>query len=135
MLVYGLTKPAVNAIWRAVLEMTRREVGLDVGHSPARDVVLVVVLACMVAPSYFLVLLVMLVLMLVVLVVLERLAEIHLHGVVLLAGASVHHDVVGLVPMALVEHAELLRRRLAPGRPRRGGGIGVGERYAAASGG
>jgi hypothetical protein len=47
------------------------------------------------------------------------------------ASPAVHHNIVALVPVALVEHAELLRR-LRPRRACRGGCIWV-ERYAPAS--
>ena len=53
-------------------------------------------------------------LLLVILVVLERLAQVHLHPVSLVIRAAIHHDIVALVAVALVEHAELLRR-LRPG--------------------
>jgi len=46
---------------------------------------------------------------LVALIMLERLAQIHLHSVALMTLPSIHHDIVALVPMALVEHTELLR--------------------------
>lgn len=95
---------------------------------------LVVVLAAMVDTGLLLMVLVVLVMVLIVLIVLKRLAEIHLHGVVLLAAPAIHHDVVGLVPVALIEHAELLRRR-PDGGSRGGGSIGVTEGYAAASSG
>jgi hypothetical protein len=95
--------------------------------------VLVVELADMVVSDNILVLLVMLVLILVVLIVLKGLPKVHVLHEVLLACSPVHHDVVALMPMGLVEHAELLRRRLAPGRSRRRGGVRVGEGYAGAS--
>jgi hypothetical protein len=95
--------------------------------------VLVVELADMVVSGNVLVLLVMLVLILVVLIVLKRLPKVHVLHEVLLACSPIHHHVVALMPMGLVEHAELLRRRLAPRRSRWRGGVGVGERYAGAS--
>jgi hypothetical protein len=133
--VFGwwLAEPAMHAVWGTVLEMARRKVGLHVGHAPTRDVVLVVELADMVVSGNVLVLLVMLVLILVVLIVLKRLPKVHVLHEVLLACSPVHHHVVALMPMGLVEHAELLRRRLAPRRSRWRGGVGVGERYAGAS--
>jgi hypothetical protein len=119
--VFGwwLAEPTVNTVWCAVLEMARRKVGLDIGHAPTRDVVLVVELADMVVSGNVLVLLVVLMLVLVVLVVLKRLPKVHVLHEVLLPSSPVHHDVVALMPMGLVEHAELLGRRLAPRRSRR----------------
>lgn len=118
----------------AILKVARREMWLHIRHASTGDIVLVVVLAAMIIRGYLLVLLVvlMLVLMLVVLIVLEGLAEIHLHRIILLPCPPVHHDIMGLVPMTLVEHAELLRR-LAPGRSRWRGSIGVVEGDAGAS--
>lgn len=116
--VFGwwFAESTMNAVWCAVLEMARRKVGLHVGHTPTRDVVLVVELADMIVSGDVLVLLVMLVLVLVVLVVLEGLPQVHVLHEVLLPCSPVHHNVVALVPMGLVEHAELLGRRLAPRR-------------------
>jgi hypothetical protein len=128
MLSLRLAKSAMNAARSAILEVARGEVGLDVGHAPTRNGVLMVVLPNMAVTREILVLLMMLVLVLVVLIVLERLAKAHLHGsVVLLPCPPVHHDVVALVPMALVEHAELLWRRLAPGRSSWRRSVGVVE--------
>lgn len=84
-----------------------------------------------VAASLFLMVLVVLMM---VLVMLEGLAEIHLHGIILLPCSPVHHDIVGLVPVGLVEHAELLRRR-PPRRSRRRRCVGIVERYSATNGG
>lgn len=56
-------------------------------------------------------LLVVLVLVMMVLAMLKGFAEIHLHGVVLLPAPTVHHNVMGLVSVALVKHGKLLRRR------------------------
>lgn len=114
-----LVESAVDTIGCTVLEMPRRKVGLNIGHAPTRDVVLVVELADMVVSRDVMVLLVMLVLMLVVLVVLERLPQIHLLHEILVPSSPVHHNVLALVPMGVVEHAELLRRRLAPRGSRR----------------
>lgn len=134
MLGLWLAETAVYAVRGTILEMTGGKVGLNVGHAPARDVVLVVVLSHMAVPSKILMLLVMLMLMLVVLIVLKRLAKAHLHSsIVLLPCPPVHHNVVALVPMALVEHTELLRRRLAPRRSSWRRGIGVIEGDAGAS--
>ena len=132
--VFGgrLAEPAVDAIGCTVLEMPRRKVGLNIGHAPTRDVVLVVELADVVVSRNVMVLLVVLVLMLVVLVVLKGFPQVHLLHKVLVPSSPVHHNVLALVPMGVVEHAELLRRRLAPGRSRWRGGVGVGERYAGA---
>lgn len=106
-----LVETAMNATRSAILKVPGGKVGLDVGHAPTRDGVLMVVLPNMAVGCEILMLLMMLVLVLVVLIVLERLAKAHLHGsIVLLPCPPVHHDVVALVPMALVEHAELLRR-------------------------
>lgn len=55
-------------------------------------------------------LLVMLMVLVMVLIVLEGFAKAHLHGIILLTCSPVHHDIVGLVPVILIEHAELLRR-------------------------
>jgi hypothetical protein len=66
----------------------------------------------------FLMLLVAMSVVLVVLIVLKRLPQIHLHPKALMAPPPIHHHIVALVPMALVEHAELLRR-LPPRRSRR----------------
>jgi hypothetical protein len=96
--------------------MPGRKVGLDIGHAPTRDVVLVVELADVVVSRDVMVLLVVLMLMLVVLIVLKGLPQVHLLHEVLVASSPVHHNVLALVPMGVVEHAELLRRRLAPGR-------------------
>ena len=87
---------------------------------------LVVVLPDMVVARDVLVLLMMLVVVLMVLVVLEGLAQVH-HGIVL-PSPSIHHDVVALVPMALVEHGKLRRRRLAPRGSCGGRCVGVAER-------
>jgi hypothetical protein len=73
---------------------------------------------------------------LVILVVRESLAgQVHLHGVALVGIAPVHHDMLGLVTMLLVEHAELLGGLLASGRSRGRGGVGVTERDAGGGGG
>lgn len=114
MLGRRLAEPAVDAVGCTILEVARREVRLYVGQASAGDIMLVPVLAAMIVPRHFLVGLVVLMLMLMMLIMLERLAQVHLHGVVLLACSPVHHDIVGLMAMALIEHAELLRR-LPPG--------------------
>jgi hypothetical protein len=115
--------------------MARRKVRLRAGHGTARQIVLVVELATMGTAGVFLVLLVAVAMVLVVLAVLEGLAQVHLHGIALVASAPVHHDIVGLVPVALVEHAELLGGRLSRGRWRWGRSVGVVEGDAGASGG
>lgn len=74
---------------------------------------LVVVLPSVGTAGVFLVLLVAVAMVLVILVVLERLPQVHLHAICLVAGAPIHHDVVALVPMALVEHGKLLGRLAA----------------------
>lgn|SRR5690242_9350324 len=97
---------------------------------------LVVVLSTMGAASVVLVLLVVLSMVLMILGVWKGLAgQIHLHGVVLVGVAPVHHDMLGLMTMLLVEHAELLGGLLASGRSRRGGGVGVTEGNAGGGGG
>ena len=87
-----------------------------------------VVLSAVSTTSVVLVLLVVLSMMLMILAVGEGLAgQIHLHRVVLVGIAPVHHDMLGLVTMLLVEHAELLGGLLASGRARGRGGFGVTE--------
>lgn len=85
---------------------------------------LVVVLTTVGAAGMLLVLLVAVSVMLVVLVVLEGLAQVHLHEALLVPRAAVHHDIVALVRVALVEHPVLLRR-LRPWGSRRGGCVGI----------
>ena len=129
MFVRWLAKPTVDAIRCAVLHMSLAEVGLRVRHVAAREVVLVIVLSAVCATSVVLVLLVVLSMMLMVLVVREGLAgQVHLHRVVLVGVAPVHHDMLGLVTMLLVEHAELLGGLLASGRACGRGGFGVAKR-------
>jgi hypothetical protein len=109
--VFGcrFAEAAVNAIRGAVLHVARRKMRLCAGHASARDVVLVVELRAVGAACVFLVLLVAVCVVLVILVVLERLAQVHLHPVALVARPPVHHSIVTLVPMALVvEHGKLL---------------------------
>lgn len=107
MLIGRFVQPAINTARRTVLQVAGSKVRLYAGHASARDIVLVVVVSGVVATSLLLVVLVVLVM---VLVMLEGLAKIHLHGIGLLPCPPVHHDIVGLMSMALVEHAELLRR-------------------------
>lgn len=52
--------------------------------------------------------LVVLLMVLSMLVVLKGLAQIHLHRITLVLTPTVQHDIMGLVSMALIEHAELL---------------------------
>jgi hypothetical protein len=117
--VFGrrFAEATVDAIRRAVLQVTRRKVRLCARHAAARYVVLVIVLSSVGAASMFLVLLVAVPMVLVILVVLKRLAQVHLHAIALMACPAIHYDIVALVPVALVEHAELLRG-LPPGRSR-----------------
>lgn len=106
--------------------MARRKVRLRVGQPAARYSMLVVVLATMGDTGVFLVLLVCMPVMLVTLVVLlllERLAQVHLH-VAPVCAPAIHHDIVSLVRVVLIEHSELLGR-LRAGRSRRGGGVWV----------
>jgi len=127
-LVWRLAKPAVNAIRCAVLHVCLAKVGLRVRHVSAREVVLMVVLSAMGTARMVLMLLVVLSMVLMVLVVREGLVgQVHLHRVILVRVAPIHHDMLGLVTMLLVEHAELLRGLLASRRSRRRGGVGVAE--------
>jgi hypothetical protein len=92
---------------------------------------LVIELVAMSATSMFLVLLMPMRVMLVTLGVLEWLAQVHLH-ICPMGASAVHHDIVALVRVVLIEHSELLRR-LWPRRSRWGGCVWI-ERDTAASG-
>ena len=97
---------------------------------------LVVVLSAMGAASMVLVLLVVLSMMLMILIMWECLAgQVHLHRIVLVGVAPIHHHMLGLVTMLLVEHAELLGGLLASGRSRGRGGVRVTEGYPGGGGG
>ena len=114
--------------------MTLSIVRLYVRYASARDVVLVVELISVCACPVFLVLMVRLAVVLVARVMLERLTQVHGHVESLVIVAPVHHDVMGLIAMAmaLVVHAELLGR-LRAGRTRGRRGVWVVEGDASAS--
>lgn len=120
----------MNTPRSAILHMTGRKMGLDIGEATTRYVMLVIVLSTMRGTSMFRLMLVGMSVGLMVLVVLERLGQIHLH--ISLVSSAIHHRVVAVLPMILlIEHGELLGRV----SPRRSGGrgcIGV-EEYAGVS--
>ena len=113
---WGMYRGAVHAARSSILKVTRSKVRLHVGDTAAGDIVLVIELRSMRARAVVLVLLVGMPVVLVGGVVLERLAQVHLHGVPLVTVAAVHHGVVALSPVgvALVVHAKLLGRLLPP---------------------
>lgn len=95
---------------------------------------LVIVLSAMGATRMVLMLLVAVSVVLVILVVLERQTQPLGHAVCLVtAWPPIHHDIMAVLPVALIEHAELLRR-LPSWRSRGRGCVGVIEGYAGASG-
>lgn len=108
MFVDRLTKSTVYAIGSAILEVTGGEMWLRIGKTSAGDVVLVIILVAVICAGMILVLLMRVAsMMLMILIVGERLAQIHLH-VSLVAGSTVHHDIMTLVSVVLVEHAVLM---------------------------
>lgn len=72
-LIRGLAQSAMYTTRRAILKVTGREMRLCVRYAPARDRVLVVILAAVGSSSMFLMLLMRVIVVLVALIVLERL--------------------------------------------------------------
>ena len=90
---------------------------LGVGK-PAAGYVVLVIVAAVSAACVVLMLLVSVAVVLVVLIVLKGLAQVHGNTIALVARtAIVHHHIVALMCMPLVEHVERLRG-LRPGRTR-----------------
>lgn len=115
-LVRRLVESAMYASRGSILKMARRKVRLDIGDPAARYVVLVIELPAVCTSRVILMLLMSVPMMLVVLVVLEGFAQTHRHSPISVRSCpAIHHNIMTLVAMTLIIHAELLGR-LRPGR-------------------
>lgn len=84
---------------------------------------MVCVLPTMTGAGVILVLLMLVRMVMLILLVLEGFGQVQLHRIPIVR-SSVHHDIVALVMVALVEHSVCLRR-LRPRRTRRRRSIGI----------